>query len=132
LVFEGGGVSDINKEMKDFYKAMLETADNCDMKILSDDFCCQLLAFTLNFGGSLEAVVMNPKMNAEIMSAQKRLNIYGGESPNVKLVPLLQKYITESSLKVIKINDKYYPPQWFYDICDRYELNSKSLSENGI
>ena len=57
----------------DFYQAMLDTSLNCGIKILSDDFCCKLLAWLCMFGGEKEATTQNKKMRAEILYAQKKI-----------------------------------------------------------
>lgn len=67
-------------EIKAFYKALLETAGNTGVNIISDDFCCQLLAWVYVFGGGVEATVLDFKMNSDILFAQNKLNIHGGET----------------------------------------------------
>ena len=104
-----------------FYSELLETAFNCGLKILSDDFCCKLLAWLYVFGGSYEAALKNKKMNTDIQHAQKRLNIYGGEISNQKLVPLLKRRIKEcGDFKIPKL------PDWIDEIDTRYELKTKA------
>jgi len=62
----------------------------------SDDFCCKLLAWLYVFGGGYEAVVINNGMYQAIQTAQRRLNLYGGEVPNGSLLPLFRRYSKEA------------------------------------
>ena len=65
--------------MKTFYKSLLSTAEEAGIKMLSDERCCQLLAWVLELGGYTEESTHNFKLNQDILIAQKRLNILGGE-----------------------------------------------------
>ncbi len=96
------------------YKAMLETAAQCGMKIVSDDKCCRILAWLYVHGGGNESTTVNLKLNADIHEAQKRLNLYGGEKVNTELLPTLQEYIKEAETS---------NPQWVADLCKYYGLN---------
>ncbi len=49
--------------------------------MMSDDFACSLMAYTLVLGGSNEQVVIHEGLNAGIQIAQQKLNIMGGEIP---------------------------------------------------
>jgi hypothetical protein len=100
-------------------KALFQTAVNCDLKIYSDDFCCQLLAWVSVFGGGREETVINPLLHETIMYAKKRLNIEGGEAPNGELLPLLQAYIKEAEDYV---KDKAEKPEWVTQIEGKYGL----------
>jgi len=64
-------------------------------KSLTDDFCCKLLAWLYVFGGGQEAPVFNGRMNVDIAIAQSRMNAYGGEVPNVRLLPTLRRYVRD-------------------------------------
>lgn len=103
----------------DFYKNLLEISFSCGLKILSDDFCCKLLAWLYMFGGANEAVAYNKKLNTDILHAQKRLNIYGGEVCNNDLLPLLKQRLKECG-------DYFKPvlPEWIHEIDDRYEIKT--------
>jgi hypothetical protein len=101
------------QQMND-YRAMLATAEQCGLKIVSDDKCCRLLAWLLVHGGGNEAVTVNLKLNADVLEAQKRLNLFGGERPNTELLPLLQAYIKEAETS---------NPDWIADLCKYYGLN---------
>lgn len=105
------------EQERQLYKAMLDTANMADIKIMSDDYCCQLLAWTYAYGGGVEAVVYNVKLNTEIKHAQERLNIMGGCIPNVRLLPLLQKYIKET-----KTGLKKDMPDWAKKIGHKYNI----------
>jgi hypothetical protein len=96
------------------YKAMLDTASQCGIKIVSDDKCCRLLAWLYVHGGGNEAATVNLKLNADILEAQKRLNLYGGERANIELLPKLQEYIKEAQTS---------NPKWIAELCQYYGLN---------
>lgn len=104
----------------DFYQAMLDTSLNCGIKILSDDFCCKLLAWLCMFGGEKEATTQNNKMRTEILYAQKRLNIYGGEVVNKDLLPLLKQRMKECG-----IGGEPRLPEWIGEIDGRYNFKTK-------
>lgn len=102
------------------YKQMLETAEQCGLKILSDDFCCKLLAWLYVFGGEYEMVISNLKMRTEIKHAQKQLNVYGGEICNQALLPLLKQRIQECGT--------YFDPaipNWIAEIDERYGIKTR-------
>ena len=117
------------KEMS-IYKEMLDTALNVGLPVISSDKCCRLLAYVYVYGGGNEAVVFNEKMNADIVYAQKRLNIVGGEIVNRELLPALQKYIKSlsnmfplSKEQADKAREDFYnPPQWVIDLEKEYGI----------
>jgi tRNA(Ile2) C34 agmatinyltransferase TiaS len=96
------------------YKKMLLTAESAGIKIVSDDKCCRLLAWLYVHGGGNEAVTVNLKLNADILEAQKRLNLYGGERVNLELLPTLQEYIRQAESS---------NPDWIAELCKYYGLN---------
>jgi hypothetical protein len=67
--------------------------------------------------GNTEAVVYNEKLRIDIMEAQRRLNCYGGEIPNQKLVEKLQKY--SSDFGDWNLREE---PSWVSEIKIRYDL----------
>lgn len=96
------------------YEDLVKTANQCGLKIISDDFCAKLLAWLL-YCGNTEAVVYNEKLRIDIMEAQRRLSCYGGEIP--KLVEKLQKYSSD-------FGDWNFTeePSWVSEIKIRYNL----------
>ena len=82
---------------------------------LSDDDCCAILAWFNNEKGSTEEVVYNRKLNRDLLIAQQRLNLFGGEVPNRKLVVQLNNFRHELE------NKKDYP-DWFRKIEIKYGL----------
>ena len=93
---------------------MLETASQAGLKIVSDDKCCQVLAWLYVHGGGQEASVLSSKLNADVLEAQKRLNLFGGERCNAELMPRLQDYIKDLETS---------NPEWLRKLCDYYGLN---------
>lgn len=77
------------------YEKLLATALQCGLKIISDDFCCKLLAWLYVYGGGREETTQDGKMRDEIIYAQSRLNLYGGEAPDKELSGRLRQYIDE-------------------------------------
>jgi hypothetical protein len=106
--------------MREFYRQLLDTADSAGLQIISDDNCCKLLAWLYAYGGSVEAVIYNIRMNENIKYAQRKLNITGGEVPNEELLPLLKKYLDEV---------KTGTPAWAYDICREYNISVKVINQ---
>ena len=84
---------------------------------LTDDYCCRLLAWLYVHGGGVEATVQSPSLNGDILLAQKRLNIYGGETPNAALILTMQGFIKEL--------EKNEQCTWLDEICKRYNLKHK-------
>lgn len=109
--------------MNNLYKSMLETAENAGIKILSDDYCCQLLAWLYVHGGAIEMVVFNLKMYMDIKAAQKRLNLFGAEIPNTLLLKKVQDYTKEAE-QGVKENTH---PDWVLKICEKYAINKNLL-----
>ena len=77
------------------YEKLVATAEQCGLKLISDDFCCKLLAWVYAFGAETEMITYNVKLRTDISSAQKRLNIFGGEIPDKELSEKLRGYIKE-------------------------------------
>lgn len=106
------------------YSQLVESFENQGIWTpLNDDESCQLLAWLLEYGGGCEATTQNPILLAHIQSAQRKLNINGGQVPNVKLVPKLQTYYAE--IKHFEANKKGKSesmPQWLSDIFKRYKI----------
>jgi hypothetical protein len=90
-----------NELQRQFYEA----CHNAGIIDISDDKCCQILAWTSVYGGSHEATTTNAKLTASIFAAQKRLNIFGSEVPDQKLVPMMLNYIKS-------VSDYDNPPEW--------------------
>ncbi len=85
------------------------------LSMYSDLFACRLLAWLLVFGGSYEAVTQNKGMLFAIKACQKKLNIYGGESPKGELLQVFQKSVRE-------IGDNGANVDWVKEIFVRYNL----------
>jgi len=85
---------------------------------MTDSYCCQLLAFLLVYGGENEKVVKDVALNVDMLIAQQRLNIYGGEIPNAELVGLMRRYIKE-------LREGGEQIEWLQEIYKRYNLKHK-------
>jgi hypothetical protein len=99
--------------MKEFYRAFHKTAKSAGIKILSDDNCCRLLAWLLQFGGGREETTLNLRLNEDILEAQDRLNLYGGERANARLLPVLKSYDSDAK---DYLDGKISKPQWIAEI----------------
>lgn len=111
--------------MKEFYSKMLKTGQYADIKILTDEHCCKLLSWLYGYGGSMEAVLFNYKLNEDIKHSQERLNIFGGEIVNPELHTLLKSYLKEVENALA---GKGNHPKWAYDICDHYGLSNSCIA----
>jgi len=102
------------------YEKLVETAGQCGLKVITDDFCCKLLAWVYMFGAETEMITYNVRLRADISSAQKRLNIFGGEIPDKELSEKLRGYIKECG-------EYFNPnrPQWVDEIDSRYNLKTE-------
>ena len=89
--------------------------DKIGVSNLSDDDCCRLLAWLHYDRGCSEEPVHNWALGRDIKIAQQRLNIYGGEIPNDKLLGRFQGFCRE-----LEQPDK--KPEWFIEIVRKYKL----------
>jgi hypothetical protein len=78
--------------MNDLRKELFAACLGADVSILGFDKCCQLMAWTLVFGGYTSETVLNIKLREAIFYAQRRLRIKGGEVPDVDGVLRIQEY----------------------------------------
>lgn len=104
--------------MNNLYQQWVDTLQSANIKPLADDTCCKLLAIISVFGGEKEAVILNTKLHTDILYAQKRLNLFGGEIPNAELIPLLQQYIHE--LEPDKTRIERTKPLWAIELLEKY------------
>ena len=96
-------------------KFLYETALSAGVPIISKDKCCQLLAWVFVYGGGHEQVVMDGWLRNAILYAQQRLNINGGEIPNMELAILMNKYIKS-------VSDYDNPPEWVLLLEKEYSI----------
>jgi len=102
------------------YEKLMNTASQCGIKIITDDFCCKLLAWVYMFGAETEMVIYNVALKTDIQEAQKRLNVLGGEIPNRELCNKVRAYIKECG--------EYYKPirpKWVNEIDSKYGITTK-------
>jgi hypothetical protein len=106
---------------KNFYKLLLETSEAAGLKVLSDEYCCELLAWLFVYGGGNEMVVYNEKLNTDILIAQKRLNVFGGEIVNSEHRRLLNEKANEIYPYVLGQKIEVMP-EWCLAIFEKYGL----------
>lgn len=92
-----------------------EALNQIGASMMTDDFACKLLAWLNVIGGYTELTVINPAVNGGIQIAQKKLNIYGGEIPNQRLMPMLLQRIQE-------LKSFQEETTWLDEIYDRYPV----------
>lgn len=85
------------------------------LSMYTPDFACKLLAYTLCFGGSNEAVVQNVKLHFAIRACAELLKIRGGEIPDAALLTVLQQRINELGHSGSRV-------EWLKEITDRYDV----------
>ena len=115
-------------EDKIFKQALIRTAELAGFNITkqSDLECAQLLAWVYAFGGGVEATVINERMNLDILAAQTRFNINGGEVPNQALMPLLHAALSEVEPYMKHVKD-FVAPEWALEICEKYNINKNAV-----
>ena len=102
----------IGERRKTDYERLMETAAEFGLKVISDDMCCKVLAWLYVLGGGYE-VSYNTKLLADIEYAQRRINLFGGETPDAALCKLLQTRVKELKKK---------QADWIGEIKERYQL----------
>lgn len=98
-------------EIKSMYRAF----ESIGIKVLSDEVCCQLLAFFYAFG--TEDFITNKRLQIDLQEAQKRLNIIDGKFPNSELIPILQNYVKK--VTTYKGGER---PDWLEEIAKKYNV----------
>jgi hypothetical protein len=104
-------------------RELYQTAATAGLPIipgLTDDKCCQLLAWLLIYGGANEQVVFDSKVTSAIFYAQARLNLFGGERVNIDLLPVLQNYIKSIANKFGVPYDNV--PEWVIELEKEYSI----------
>ena len=101
----------------DIRQRMYNTALAFDLEIISGDKCCQLLAWTSVYGGGHEQIVLDERLSNAVLYAQQRLNINGGEIPNLELVPIMLDYIKS-------VTDFDNPPNWVIKLEKEYNIKA--------
>lgn len=94
---------------------IMEAFESAGIGHLTDDECCQLLAWLLNHGINTEVVIFNRRLNADIECARRRLGIVSGEYPKGDLLALFDRYVRES---------KAQRPKWVKELEKKYETNA--------
>jgi hypothetical protein len=101
-------------DMPGFRMQLFLTAGLADLKIFPDDKCCRILAWLYVYGGENEQVLDN-RLSDAVFYAQGRLNLLGGETPEIKLVSLLQGYVKS-------VEDYNNPPEWVISLEKEYGI----------
>lgn len=117
--------------MLELYKKFIDTCDEIGIKVLSNNYCCQLLATVYIFGN--EDMIFNGIFNTDIETARRRLNVYSGAIPEGKYINKLKIYVMElnnslteayrainNSDNPSKIQVSDFLPDWAKEIEARY------------
>jgi hypothetical protein len=133
-------MGNVELETNNLRTELYETARLVGIKILSDDDCCRVLAWLYTYGGGREATVHDNHLRDDIFEAQKRLNIFGGETPN-RLIFLMKKYISEItggngvSFFIGEDHEAYdryrNPPEWVFQLEKKYGIKSVKPAGDG-
>lgn len=90
-------------------------------KGLSDEYCCQLLAWLHTYGSNpndKDRLTRNAELMEDLTYAQKVLRIYHPQGPAKNLIPILNKYLNETRGYLEKQN--YIIPEWAKTIFEKY------------
>lgn len=77
------------------YQKLIQTCESAGIPFMSLDTCCRLLAILHTIGGNSEIFTHHVKLLEDVKYAQRRLNIFGGETPDAEGTILLKQYIRE-------------------------------------
>ena len=99
-------------------RKLYDTAISAGIQMISTDKCCRLLAWLLIYGGGCAQVTTNWKLHNDIMYAQKRFNIYGGEIPGSEFIPIFQDYVN-------LVTNRENPPEWVILLEKEYKFKIK-------
>lgn len=103
----------------DFYLSMLRTADAVKMAVVTEDDLIMALAI-LHVAGNNEMMTHSYKFMGDVLFAQEKFHIRGGERPDIWIVAKLRKKIAELE-DYLEDNDDY--PAWARDfMMKRYGI----------
>ena len=96
---------------------------------ISDDTVARLLAIVYVYGGSME-FIFNNKLKTDILYAQKRAKLNGGETPDAAIADEMKRYIKDiedflKNAKRVKSDSPFAVehPQWVKDfMSERYNI----------
>lgn len=93
-----------------FLQATYDTALAAGLPIISTDTSARILAVTYVHGNN-EFMCHSAKFRVEADYIQKRFHIRGSDCPDLKIVTLIQQYVTELE-EYEKKNPKDRYPEW--------------------
>ena len=93
-----------------------ESYNQIGISLMSNDRCCMLLAFLLVFGGGMEAVTQNNILYTDIQIAQAKMNLNGGEVPEIGLLPRLHQNIKQLTITGEKTD-------WLPELLAKYKIS---------
>jgi hypothetical protein len=105
--------------MSDLREKLYDSAFSAGIPIISDDECCQFLAYLNLESGANEQFVLDERIRSALLYAQKRMNLFGGERPNIELLPVFQKYAS-----VTKKDFDENPPEWVLALEKKWGIKS--------
>ena len=103
------------KFMRDFYV----TAAKCSIMMLSEEECCQLMAWLLVCGGGCESAVYDRKLNCSLMFAQVFLQIKCGGIPKTEHVTAIREYAQNLHDRIEK---KDLSQKWIDELVKKYNV----------
>lgn len=110
-----------DKSDYDFMRATYMSALNAGLPIISSDTSARILSVVYVHGNN-EFMVHSPKFHIEMEYMQQRFHLFGGETPDLKIVTLVKRYVKE-----LEEFEKQYPvkryPEWAVDLFkSRYNV----------
>lgn len=103
----------------DFYLATLRTADAVGMMVVKKDDLARAMAIIYNEGGN-EQFTHSYKLMAEVLFAQEKYHIKGGETPDPRFLTLVKRYIRE--IEIYQENLDGYPDWAHILMKERYGI----------
>lgn len=117
--------------IQDLYSQWVDAFEWAGIKPLGDETCCKLLTIIYVYGGSME-FTYNKKLMRDARYAQKRANLYGGETPDAEMIKRIQeltdKLAGELESAPSDKNGRLIHPQWVTDfMSERYGIEEMRL-----
>lgn len=103
------------------YENWINALEIINIKPISDDTCCKLMAILYVFGGSSEVFTHNIKLVVDIKYAQRRMNLFGGEIANIDLLSNIKSYIKE--LQPNGLYGEDVKCDWAIELMNKYNIN---------
>lgn len=105
---------------QDIYAATLESASRMGLWVIPRDECIGLLALAYVFGGANEQWVMDGRLRAATLYAQRMLRVEGGEMPEADDIRILKRRVSECAPNGILRPPANPLPAWAIEMAAKY------------